>query len=354
MAKATPRLRATLYLLGYNVACYKRYEGYREDYDDEDEDLFKRASAYYLKQARDTYKIPSESLAEELGLKLTDVISDDFDPQLEAMHELEGRSATGDFIRRQFGKEGYSSFRLGDYIGGEIGFCHELAKAAIAEASKPSDGKKTLISLFGLKVGEFDEYYDDVPEDLKDVVSKAALEEIVALLQRTRVKTQKQLEDYAAEFFGVYEQLTDHHRQLRDQEPEPGKPTPLYFLSYSHRNRWKADQVEVQLLRKHRRVWRDETDLRAGKRLMSNLYSGIEEADVFVGLLSTTYLKSRYCMEELENAVHRELETGKPRIVVLKIDKSCAIPSIVSHHVWVDAENDAKLALAIMRLVDEE
>jgi hypothetical protein len=50
--ESSTRLVATLYLLGYNIACYKCYEGYLRDFQDEN-DMLQRAFAYNLKQARD-------------------------------------------------------------------------------------------------------------------------------------------------------------------------------------------------------------------------------------------------------------------------------------------------------------
>jgi TIR domain len=155
-------------------------------------------------------------------------------------------------------------------------------------------------------------------------------------------------------FFGVYEQRTEHYRSVRNGETSPEEKSELYFLSYAHRNRIMVDQIEIHLLRQHRRVWRDETDLRAGRKLLSNLYHEIEDAHVFACVLTGAYVQSRYCMTELERAVHRELETGRPRVVILKADRKCEIPRIATDHVWIDVDTEAKLALAIARLLGQQ
>jgi len=87
---------------------------------------------------------------------------------------------------------------------------------------------------------------------------------------------------------------------------------------------------------------------------MSNLYHGIEDAHVFVCILAAAYVQSRYCMAELERAVRRELETGRPRVVILKADRKCEIPRIATDHVWIDVDTEAKLALTIARLLEQQ
>jgi hypothetical protein len=54
---------------------------------------------------------------------------------------LDGRSAADDFIRRRFGKELHAAFKQGGYIGGEIGYCYELARLVLAEEKSVADKK---------------------------------------------------------------------------------------------------------------------------------------------------------------------------------------------------------------------
>jgi hypothetical protein len=351
-----PQLEADFYLLGYNIAAYKRYYSYWKDYDygDRDEnDVIQRAALYHLSQMRDGFKRASEDLALELGIRLSDIFPENYDPQLEAMNELEGRSAAGDFIRRRFGKELHAAFKRGGYVGGEIGYCYELAKAALAEAKSVAHGKETLLMLLEMKLAEFEKDVDKVPSEVADVVSGPALRHAISVIKEATPDDLDELATMMETFFGVYEQLTEHYRSVRDRETSPEENSELYFLSYTHRNRIKADQIEIHLLRQHRQVWRDETDLRAGQKLLSNLYHGIEDAHVFVCVITGAYVQSRYCMAELERAVRRELETGRPRVVILKADRKCEIPRIVADHVWIDVDIEAKLALAIARLLGQ-
>lgn len=356
-----PRREADFYLFGYNIAAYKRYYSYWEDYDygERDEnDVIQRAALYHLAQMRDGFKRASEDIALELGIRFSDIVSENYDPRLEAMNELDGRSAAGDFIRRRFGRELYAAFKQGGYVGGEIGYCYELAKLVLAEEKSVADKKEALLMLFDMKLAQFEKDVGKVPSEVADVVSESALRHAISVIKEATPEDLDELTTMMETFFGIYEQLTEHYRSVRDEETSPEETpeeTPeLYFLSYAHRNRIKADQIEIHLLRQHRRVWRDETDLRAGRKLLSNLYHGIEDAHVFVCVLTGAYVQSRYCMAELERAVRRELETGRPRVVILKADRKCEIPHIAADHVWIDVDTEAKLALAIARLLGQQ
>ena len=92
----------------------------RISYGDRDEnDVIQRAALYHLSQMRDGFKRASEDLALELGIRLSDIVPENYDPQLEAMNNLDERSAAGDFIRRRFGKELHAAFKRGGYVGGD-------------------------------------------------------------------------------------------------------------------------------------------------------------------------------------------------------------------------------------------
>jgi TIR domain-containing protein len=140
---------------------------------------------------------------------------------------------------------------------------------------------------------------------------------------------------------------------LASREQEDQDMDRLYFLSYARRNSVKANQVELQLIRGNRRIWRDETDIRAGGPLLSSLYSGIDEAHTFVCLLSQQYVESNWCMEELERAIHKHVSTGKPRFVALRTD-DYPLPSSVTTRLWLDASSPEKLQLAVSQILHEE
>ena len=136
-------------------------------------------------------------------------------------------------------------------------------------------------------------------------------------------------------------------------EAESTAEMPIYFLSYAHRNKGEADNVELGLSREHRNVWRDETDLRAGRPLLPELISAIERAHTFVCLLSEEYVRSRYCSLELEKAVHRSVASGSPRVIVLRVD-SVEVPSAIQSGVWIDAQSREAVLTATRRMVAEE
>lgn len=138
-----------------------------------------------------------------------------------------------------------------------------------------------------------------------------------------------------------------------DSDYETELSQTIYFLSYARTNSARANQVELQLLRENKKVWRDETDIRGGAQLVNSLYSGINEAHTFICLLSQQYVQSNWCMEEIERAIYRKIDKGTPRVIALRIDDFPVPPSIETR-VWLDARNPEKLQLAVSKIMREE
>jgi hypothetical protein len=132
---------------------------------------------------RDGFKRASEDLALELGIRFSDIVPVNYDPQLEAMNELDGRSAAGEFIRRRFGKELHAAFKQGGYVGGEIGYCYELAKLVLAEEKSVADKKGALLMLLDMKLAEFGKDVGKVPSEVADVVSRPALRHAISVIK---------------------------------------------------------------------------------------------------------------------------------------------------------------------------
>ena len=109
----------------------------------------------------------------------------------------------------------------------------------------------------------------------------------------------------------------------------------------------------IKTIAQNRRIWRDETDLRAGKPLVSNLFSSIASADTFIAFISNSYLKSKFCMAELEKAIHRKISTGKLRVICLQLD-DCEMPNIASTDLWINAPSRNELIIIVNKLIDEE
>jgi len=349
-----PLVEANFYLLGYYIACLRRYEGYCEQYEATAKEAEGRAALSYLGAKCRSFRKLAMMVAGDVGIDMDDISPDDRDAFLETINEMEGRSPRLDLIRHLASQEAFDAFVMGDYIGGEIGFVHEYLKTLVPEIGQ-SDTHGAIVSVLEMKLGQFGEYMRALPEGLSSL-SVPLLSGIVDDIRGAEEDADEGvLAERVESFFAAYASVTDYYLSIRTGEDDEaaGVEPELYFISYAHRNRTRANQVELQLLRQNRRTWRDETDVRAGGSLLSSLYAGIDAAGTFVCLLSRQYLDSRWCPEELEKAVHRFVTSGRPRIAALRLD-DCDIPTCLQSRLWLPASEREKLMLAIGQVVDEE
>ncbi|MDQ3790636.1 MAG: TIR domain-containing protein [Actinomycetota bacterium] len=91
------------------------------------------------------------------------------------------------------------------------------------------------------------------------------------------------------------------------------------FLSYTKENSGIARRVSDALKARGAEVYWFEDPEEAGGRFMRNIPREIEQADIFVALMSPAALKSPFCAIEHEIAVHRELTVGDDFVYVLEV-----------------------------------
>ena len=82
-----------------------------------------------------------------------------------------------------------------------------------------------------------------------------------------------------------------------------GRAKHSYFISYSHNDMAVADSVELQFLRQHRIVYRDDQQIRAGNSLTKSIAAMISKSNTFVAIGSSSYLSSEWCEAEMAYAL---------------------------------------------------
>ena len=123
-----------------------------------------------------------------------------------------------------------------------------------------------------------------------------------------------------------------------------------YFMSYSHKDVIIADQIELLLRRKNRRILRDETILQVGEQIPDRIAALIKECDTFLAIGSKNYNSSEWCKRELTFAVDKI----KPnRIAYLDTDES-GFPIQVSDKLGIKASSRETRYSAIEKLIFEE
>ncbi|NEO97290.1 MAG: TIR domain-containing protein [Symploca sp. SIO2E9] len=107
--------------------------------------------------------------------------------------------------------------------------------------------------------------------------------------------------------------------RFKDEQP-PCEPTDLHceficestknannlmsevFISYSDKDKDIRGKIGKTLMRQGLTIWTPEADIKTGIEFQEAINQGIEEADNFVYLISTSSLQSKYCQQELEYA----------------------------------------------------
>ena len=127
-----------------------------------------------------------------------------------------------------------------------------------------------------------------------------------------------------------------------------------YFLSYSWNDCSSVDCVEVLLRRFGRMMFRDEEQVKIGRRLPNQLEASIQEADTFVALWSEHYGSSRWCPSELEFALDSKAASGRPsRVVLVELDE--AQPPLRAASLMRAKGNSRELLhLCVRRLIEQE
>lgn len=122
------------------------------------------------------------------------------------------------------------------------------------------------------------------------------------------------------------------------------------FVSYSVRDHEMVDRLQADIAGLGHEVWRD-TNLVGGQTWWDVICAEIRAADVFVFVVSTTSVRSRYCLAELGYAVSVGCHLLPVKIVEAKND---ALPAAVRNRHWVDyRDRSADAAFALGRSFEQ-
>lgn len=111
---------------------------------------------------------------------------------------------------------------------------------------------------------------------------------------------------------------------------------PLAFVSYSSRDSERAQTVASLASKSGFRVWIDSNALVWGQDFAKAIKSAIEQADVFVVCLSPDSVESPWVVRELQLALSRQDEVGRPRVLPLKISP-VEVPDTLRNVQYLDA-----------------
>lgn len=127
-----------------------------------------------------------------------------------------------------------------------------------------------------------------------------------------------------------------------------------YFLSYSHEDETFADHIETLLLRKGRRIIRDEQNIRAGETLSEELTKLVSCCDSFLALYSDSYRLKSWCKHELDFALNLKDSNKVNRVCLLSLSSTRPDSMRTSSLVYLPCSTRQERELAVARLINEE
>lgn len=125
---------------------------------------------------------------------------------------------------------------------------------------------------------------------------------------------------------------------------------PQIFISYSHRDSEYVHQIRRDLLSGNVDCWMDDT-LQTGDRLSPSLEAAITGSSLFFAYITEHYLKSAWCMRELQHAM------ASSRVAVVPYADSeatrAAIPAELMDQVIIGILEQENYAHSLMQLVGQ-
>jgi len=131
---------------------------------------------------------------------------------------------------------------------------------------------------------------------------------------------------------------------------------PSIFLCHSSRDKVFVRILKSRLSRYKVKVWLDEDEIKAGESLISTITNAISEMDYLGIVLSPNAIKSKWVQEELEFALHKQIDKTDIRVLPI-LYKKCIIPSFlrgkkyVSFTKWNSKAEFDELKPAVEQLV---
>lgn len=115
------------------------------------------------------------------------------------------------------------------------------------------------------------------------------------------------------------------------------------FISYSHNDALLVTRFAQQLSLCGFDLWIDEKDIEIGGNYSTQIFTSIYSSDIYMVFLSKNSINSRWVNAEIDFALSRKIDSGKPIIVPVLLDDS-EVPVSLTNIDFLDARfsiNDA-------------
>lgn len=125
------------------------------------------------------------------------------------------------------------------------------------------------------------------------------------------------------------------------------------FLSHSSADKSIVISIALDLQEKGINTWLDAFDILPGESIMTKINDGIEECNLALLFLSKNSVKSNWVTKEWETMLWDEINSGKVKIIPIKLEE-CEIPKILQSKKYIDfSENYSKGLFQIIQTIKE-
>jgi hypothetical protein len=143
----------------------------------------------------------------------------------------------------------------------------------------------------------------------------------------------KQLDVIKPDLF--VEDLVDQAVATKEKRHIEQKEKIVAFLSHSSRDKPFIRQLATDLTANGITVWLDEQMIKVGESILERVGQGLAESDYFLIALSDNSVNSEWVKKELNEALLKEIEERKVRVLPLKLS-DCEIPSLIRDKKYAD------------------
>jgi hypothetical protein len=151
----------------------------------------------------------------------------------------------------------------------------------------------------------------------------------------------KQLDVIKPDLF--VEDLVDQAVATKEKRHIEQKEKIVAFLSHSSRDKPFIRQLATDLTANGITVWLDEQMIKVGESILERVGQGLAESDYFLIALSDNSVNSEWVKKELNEALLKEIEERKVRVLPLKLS-DCEIPSLIRDKKYADFHTVTDLA----------
>ena len=126
------------------------------------------------------------------------------------------------------------------------------------------------------------------------------------------------------------------------------------FISHSSKDKSFVRQLAGDLATNGVTLWLDEQTIRVGDSIVDKINQGLASSDFFLAVLSDNSISSEWVKRELNQALIREIEERRVKILPIKLTE-CEMPSLIKDKKYADFSKSYKQGLVdLLKAMKEE